>query len=183
MTVISRKEVMLSKKDKPWMTPFLRQRITDRWNAFRAHDWKAFNRLKMEISTMIPLAKKKWVDNCYKSSNDLWKVVNSITRQKWKTSSLETLGILLHLLVDELNTQFKTAFNSEPESPAMCGYDTAYVPDNLDNWLPFVDEQWTYAQLNRLDVSKSCGMLSQTEFLPVRLMSSLPRYLTSSTLQ
>ena len=50
----------------------------------------------------------------------------------------------LDLLVDELNTQFKSAFNSEPESPAMCGYDISYVPDNLDNWLPFVDEQWTY---------------------------------------
>ena len=66
---IPSKQVMLSKRDKPCISPYIKMLIHNRWSAFRNRDWQLFNHLKVKIRSEIAKAKRRWIDKA--QTNDI----------------------------------------------------------------------------------------------------------------
>ena len=59
---IPAKFVILSRNDKPWITPKLKLLINKRFEAYRAKDWQTFQHLKTKVKNEIQSAKRIWLD-------------------------------------------------------------------------------------------------------------------------
>jgi len=112
MQGIPKKLVMMSKYDKPWMTPLLKDLITRRWNAYRHRNWPLFNHLKQKIRQMIQFAKNKWCDKQTSSANGLWNAVHvtlgTSKREDWmsRITSINNTGDILNVINESLASVF-----------------------------------------------------------------------------
>ncbi len=84
LSQIPRKQITLTPKDKPWMTPILKDLITQRWSAFRSRNFREYNRLKLKCKDLILKNKKSWCEKIKQKDRNPWSVVNDI---RGKTSS------------------------------------------------------------------------------------------------
>lgn len=78
---IPRRLVPNSKKDKPWITPYLKNLIHDRWSAYRTRDFNRYKSLSNLIKRKISDAKSSWAKRCSKPS-DLWSKVHTVLGSK-----------------------------------------------------------------------------------------------------
>ena len=68
---IPKKHVIMSQRDKPWISPHIKILIHERWAAFRNRNWQLFNHLKVKIKAEIVNAKRRWLDKI--KSKNIWK--------------------------------------------------------------------------------------------------------------
>ena len=60
LSIISRREVFMTRHDKAWITPFLKLLIEDKWMAYREGNWTKYNHLKEKVRSEVLKAKKNW---------------------------------------------------------------------------------------------------------------------------
>ena len=141
LTAIPKQEVFLTDSDVPWMTPFLKLLINERWKAYRSRRWTSYNLLKEKIKRAIASAKTAFVNKKRSSIKDMWSYVNF--ERGSQCSNFDSLTNDLYSttadLLDACNNQFCSVMN-----PAS---DHSIFED-------LVDDEWT-PSLEVLDVWNS----------------------------
>jgi hypothetical protein len=66
---IPKRSVPKSHDDKPWITPFIKSLIHDRWSAYRAGNFSRYKSLSVLIKNKITEAKQTWSNRCTKQSD------------------------------------------------------------------------------------------------------------------
>jgi hypothetical protein len=115
-------------------------------------DWKRYMSLKCETREKIKAAKDDWVLKNTKTPKGLWKAMKSLTvgaddnKKPWNKMYMP-----LQELVEVISENIKQHFQEEDQP-----YNNLVASTDND-WMPLVDEKWTYEQLESLDSSKAAG--------------------------
>ena len=81
---IPQRNVTITSKDKPWMTPLTKMLINDKWTAFRSNDWAKFQHLKEKVVMEVKKAKTLWAQKVKQSTNSFWKTVKHLSGKENK---------------------------------------------------------------------------------------------------
>jgi hypothetical protein len=160
--------VSLLTTDKPWMTPFIKSLIEQRWQAYRMRDFPLYHRLKEKIKAKIVKAKSRWFT--VRKSKDLWKAVN-ISLGK---NSSDPLRSLCAKFPDQ---QHAVNAINEALSMVFCPFGTASnlptSPDALEHfaWSVNINEHIVYDYLTSLVVTKASPQI------PTRLFKEASHFL------
>ena len=82
LATIPSSTVIMSPRDKPFITPLIKSLINKRWSAYRQRNFPLYNRLKVKVKTMMLKEKCKWAANSEKSPKHLWQTVNEMKGTK-----------------------------------------------------------------------------------------------------
>jgi hypothetical protein len=155
-SVIPYEYVEMNNCDKPWLSPFVKTLINKRWNAYKKRDWPIFQHLKQKVKSEIVKAKERWIDKSTKNAKSLWKTVNDF---RGKTNTAPLAGILcdydsVYNAACDINKKFEEVFSTS-ESDAINQLNASIIDDS--DWLPLIDELWTFDNLSKLNIAKSTG--------------------------
>ena len=107
------REVILSDRDKEWMTPLTKCLINDRWEAFRKGNWGLYEHLKKKTKVEIANAKSVWFKKHSTTPRGLWKMVGKERREHVGIHGLinEKVGVtkLLDMISERLDELFSAA--------------------------------------------------------------------------
>ena len=70
--------VPCSSRDKPWMSPYVKSLIHERWHAYRTRNFVKYHRLSKIVKSKIDIAKKSWASR-YSNPRNLWNKVKILT--------------------------------------------------------------------------------------------------------
>jgi hypothetical protein len=153
MQTIPKKVVMMSKHDKPWMNPVLKDIITRRWNAYRQRNWPLFNHLKHKVRLMIEHAKKSWSNKQTSSAYGIWNVVHETLgtgkRKDWLSQISDTDINNTRDKLNEINECLTSVFhkpNSTTDHRSTFSSDTDFDSD----WCNSVDDYDIYLALSTI---------------------------------
>ena len=144
------KEVLISKRDKPWMTPLAKDCINRRWQAYRNRDFQEYNRLKQKCKEIIKACKENWVKRSKQTSRDIWSIVAHYKGKQANNNTVESLisqFSSVEYAVDEINRVFVNKFCVS--QPIEFDFD--------DSWCPLSDPVEVFGYLEKLALSKSSG--------------------------
>ena len=144
------KTVRMSRKDKPWMTPYVKDLINKRWQAYRCKDFNMYNYYKEQCKTEITRCKKSWANKSRKSTLGIWNVVAEVRGKKGSnplSSLLPRFGDDAFLAAEEINKAFTECF-----APSTL----TEFPDD-DDWCPLSTPIETFLFLDKLSIKKSTG--------------------------
>ena len=165
--LIPTKTVMLSSRDKPWMTPYLKCLINDRWHAFRVKNFTLYNHFKVKIKDEIRKAKSRWAAKCIESSRNSWRAVNELrgTKSKPSLSSIVTKFSSCYDCCNYINEQFASYFSDSGSRNV--NHDLSnHIYASEYSWCPLTEPHVVYEMLSKLKTSKSTG----SDGIPVRLL-------------
>lgn len=111
LSEIPKKKIIITERDKPWITPVLKKMIQDRWDAYRTKNWPVFLHLKTKVRTEIQHAKKSWCDRILEKEKNIWNVVRDLQGKKRQHCPLDDVEDLRRL-VREITECFLSNFNS-----------------------------------------------------------------------
>ena len=155
---IPRTSVYMTARDKPWMSPHLKNMINLRWKAYRSRNFTEYNRLKNVIQKEIIQAKRRWIARSSNSANTLWKTVNEFSGKR-KGRSLDPL-LSKHKdmtsALNHLNSIFCEVFQAKQQ---------AHLPNDDSDWAPLVDISDINEFFRHLKVNKSSGSDGISNFL------------------
>jgi hypothetical protein len=141
--------VKCTPRDKPWITPLVKDLINKRWNAFRLKNFVLYNRLKIKVRCEIKKAKMSWTKSM--EEKDLWKTVNQCIGRKSSSAIMSLLCQFDSTLsaVNAINAYLKSVF--VPSDPS----NQNIISDNDLPWLPDVSPANVHKLLSRLQTRKS----------------------------
>ena len=152
LSIIPQETVRMSSRDKPWMSPYLKSLITKRWNAYRAGDLLAYDRLKDKCKKQIIRNKNEWYQKVKNRERNPWSIVKDFTGKSTRNpidqviKDFESVDVAVNAINQTLSAVFLDSDNSE---------------HNLDSddgdWCPLVSIEQVFLALNRLKISKSTG--------------------------
>jgi hypothetical protein len=165
MKTLPQKSVLMTSRDKPWITPVIKKIITDRWNAYKHGNWPVYNHLKAKIKDMINMSKTRWSQNKTSTVKGLWDLVKDITGKSkcndW-LSKIYGSDCNIKAVLNEINNKFKAVFHDNP-------------PLSIPDALPGLDESW-HSDVNPCDVYrllKNCSKKATgSDMIPSRLYSA-----------
>lgn len=149
LSLIPCKTVHMSRRDKPWMTSYVKDLINKRWQAYRCRDFNMYNYYKEKCQREIVRCKRSWAKKSRSSSRGIWNVVAEI-QGKNGTRSLSSLFSLFHddlQAANEINKIFTECFNPS------CLVDFPFD----DDWCPLSTPFDTFMFLDKLSVNKFTG--------------------------
>ena len=150
LSVIPSKQITMTMKDKPWMSPLLKDLITQRWNAFRSKNFAEYNRLKRKCKELITLRKKSWYETERLKSRNPWSVVKE-TCNKGSNNPLASLLFQYpdsKTATDAINEQLCKAFTKAEQF-------SLDIDD--DDWCPLTDVPTVCKFLESISCKKSTG--------------------------
>ena len=102
--------VRCSPKDKPWITPVIKDLINKRWIAYRKRNFPAYEFLKNKVKEEIAKSKVAWTKKT--ASADLWKAVSAHvgTKRKHPLTSLLSQFANIHEGVEAMNNHLSSVF-------------------------------------------------------------------------
>ena len=156
LSMIPRREVVMTMQDKPWMTPLLKLMIEDKWVAYRTRNWPVFNHLKEKIKLEILKAKRNWSDRIQKRDKNVWNIVREI-QGKQKNNTYPDIGPKGSSFVSELTDVFNSYFNDRP--------DTELRHLSNEEWDINVDSMVVHHHLTRLKSNQATGYDGISAFL------------------
>ena len=117
-----------------------------------------YNSLKSKVKREILVAKQKWVDDSKHSTKKMWEVINAISGRKKNKDLLELFTVKENLkeneVIDMISERFRNFFSAKSA-------DFFNVWNSImkyqDDWMPLIETEWTFQQLNKLNLSKSSG--------------------------
>lgn len=151
ISLIPCETVVITTRDKKWMTPLVKSLINRRWKAWRCGNLPLFNHYKWKVRNEIFKAKLSWANKSKNSAKGAWSVVNDI-KGKNAGTSLECLLANKNLqeLITEITNKFVSNFN-ENKKPVM-------LPVPVSSNTTFVIHQReVYNSLIHLKQNKSAG--------------------------
>lgn len=151
---IPHSEVIITSRDKPWITPTLKLLINHRYEAYRQRHFDKYNHYKAKIKVEITKAKSAWLQKLKDSPHGIWKAI--------PTSDATKHGNIQHLfnqyasandLASSLNSMFSSTF-SEPShiDPEEIGQSSSDEIWNIDISTEIVSDL-----LKKLKSGKSAG--------------------------
>ena len=104
--------VKCTRRDKPWMTPVIKDMINKRWLAFRTKDFQIYNHLKVKIREEIAKSKLLWTKKV--KTKNVWKAVHA---QLGTKSSNPIMNILsqytdIQVAVEAINSALASVFST-----------------------------------------------------------------------
>jgi len=137
--------VYFSEFDVPWMSPYVKHLINERWEAYRARNWPLFNELKRKAKKEILNAKRNYFQKKSKTVKGLWSFINLErgSGRKCSFGSREDLSSCEFL--EDLNNYFCSVLNL-PSSNSVSS-----VPED-DGWLPCVQAAQVWKLLSQLQI-------------------------------
>lgn len=108
-----------------------------------------------KIRIMVAAAQENWVIKNSQIPKGLWNEIIYWRNQRQKP--WDQTHISLHQLVEFIKENLKGNFQRDEE---VIDIDFSNLSQRDDDWIPLIDEKWTFEQLAGLDVSKSdypCG--------------------------
>jgi hypothetical protein len=162
MNVITKKEVIMSKNDKPWMTPKLKLLINNKWNAYRKKDFEDFKRRKQILKAEILHAKNAWKNKNCNSVKNFWEVCNLFTGRKSNSDCLKSLTSShnsINDLVNEINNEFCKSFIDSGVSEEIM---------KINVCIPFMREISEFEVMKALSTLKRTA--NPTDDYPIRLL-------------
>ena len=153
--------VRFTEKDKPWITPLVKDLINKRWIAFRSHDFAKYSHLKRKVRAEIVKAKILWTKQA--SGRNLWKAVNMLKSNKPRNSIMSLLSTYdsIGAAVEAVNNALASVFL--PESISGTKIDT-YISKN--KWNVDITPMTVYELIKKTPLRKS------SRDLPVALYKS-----------
>jgi hypothetical protein len=117
MSVIPQTMILITNSDAPWMTPFIKFLIDNRWKAYRRRNWTLFNSFKLKAKQEIWRAKKSFFLKKAKTIKGLWSFVNlERGARKDCISSLVNEFNGMHDLTNAFNEHFCAVMNPTPDN-------------------------------------------------------------------
>ena len=148
ISVIPSKQVYMSYRDKPWITPVIKKLINDRWNAYRRKHWPLYNHLKSKVKNEILKAKAAWSNKVIRKEGNIWSVVSEL-KGKRKNSTLQTLDLQSPSFLNDLTHFFQSCFSQEAD---------INLPSLSDEeWSINIDEFDVHQQLTKLKSKQAPG--------------------------
>ena len=126
------KLVPISVRDKPWITPFIKSLIHERWTASRDRNFTKYRRLAILVKSKIAEAKKSWVKRATNVSQ-LWSNVHSVLGSN-EPNPLYSLYFDFASgtdLVNAINNQFASVFD-------------LHEPPNTNNFVTHLTDEWFF---------------------------------------
>ena len=142
--------VHYTRRDKPWITPVVKELINKRWQAFRCQNFEKYMYLKTKVRKEINKAKFVWTKRM--EQTDVWKAVNC---HRGKDSSLPIMSLVsqyesVDAAVNAINTYLQSVFTRSSEIDT-CNLSTVHDKD----WNPDVTPTSVETHLKRLSKRKS----------------------------
>ncbi len=148
------RDVCTTRTDKDWITPRVKSVINDRWNAYRAKNWKLFRHLKEKAKREIIKAKKDWSAKLKSSSGSIWKFVKkeSTKRNPSGLEALMTDDVSFPIFLNQVTARIAQDFSSD-----MLQNEPQLVESNSKDWQIEVTEAQVHNLLRKLPAQKSPG--------------------------
>ena len=142
--------VKMTARDKPWMTPYLKELINKRWNAYRVRNFSLYNHYKIKCKNEIVKCKENWIQRCKQSSRHIWHVFNNV---KGKETNNPISGITQNFVDNQAAAE---AIN-DIFVDHLTVSDPIRFSDSDDAWCPLSDPSDVFHFLEHLCVNKSTG--------------------------
>ena len=84
-------EIDMSDKDPPWLTPYIKHLINERWSAYRRGDFSRYLHLRDKVKIQIASAKTRWASSSHSNSKSLWNKVHGLLGDRRKSDPLARL--------------------------------------------------------------------------------------------
>ena len=112
---IPQSKVTFTKRDKPWMTPVIKDMINKRWSAYRERNYAVYNHLKSKVRNEINKSKRLWVMRS--AQNNLWHTVHTVIGTKASDPLMALISQFDNIkeAVNEINKHLASIFL--PEGP------------------------------------------------------------------
>lgn len=88
LSLLPRKKVKKSLKDKAWITSTLKALINDRWSAFRDKDFNKYNHLKQKVKEEIIRCKQNWANKCLHDNKNVWNLLKNTNKPRPMNASM-----------------------------------------------------------------------------------------------
>ena len=148
MNTIPRSSVTFSNRDKPWLTPVLKQLIQDRWDAYRTGNWPLYNHMRDKVKQEIIKAKRIWGDKVLLRDKNPWNIVREISGKKLD-ARFQVNDSNLASFVCSLSGIFQANFNEKED------VDLSSLSD--EQWSVSVDPITVHRLLRRMKLKQSPG--------------------------
>lgn len=156
--------VTLTNKDKPWITPVLKNLINLRYEAFRCKNFQLYHHYKQKVKSEIIKAKKNWTSSKLNNAKGLWSIVKSTNNR----DNEQTLTSLLsgfpsiNDAAERISKKFCESFSAPPNWLNIL----ASIPNNEESWTPNINCMSVTRALLKLKPQKAAG----SDHLPPRLL-------------
>ena len=149
---IPRHSVIMTSKDKPYITPMIKHLINERWDAYRRRDFALYSHLRDKVKKLLFIEKLKWSKKAYNSPRDMWKVVNEVSGSKSAKSSALDSVVRQFSSPQEAADQINAAFAAtQTLRPVPCPI------DYLSDWSPAITVESTFSALSALKPGRAAG--------------------------
>ena len=169
---IPQKTVIISSRDKIWMTPLTKLIINEKWKAYREQNWRLFNHLKRKTKVEIMKAKTLWAQKIKRSTNGLWKLARHLSGKEIKAelhnllsefrSPVRLAEKIATMITEDSDNQLPVLSNFQQEYLSKAFYDKSTChEDHLPPpkaWCPNISEKEIEGYLRKLDSNKAMGV-------------------------
>ena len=164
-SAIPQETVILTSKDKKWITPLTKLLINKKWYAFRSKDWNMYNHLKKKVTEEIRKAKVLWTQKLKDSSpKGFWNIANHLSGRKQK-NHLQNLtkdtspSTLAEVIAATIMSNDELSFS--------------YHDDDDGTWNLTFSESEVYRCLVKLSLNKASG----PEEIPNKIYNLLANFI------
>lgn len=86
---LPRREIIMTAKDRLWMSLFTKMLINDRWSTYKVRNWTLYNHLKNKVKESI--CEEKWADRMKKKKEGIWRLSKEVRGEKSDKSRLSNI--------------------------------------------------------------------------------------------
>lgn len=144
--------VKMTSKDKPWITPVLKQLINCRYEAYRRRNFEEYNHYKKKIKQEIQKSKSAWLKKLKKSPHGIWKAMPTKEKENLKKLA-DQYESPIHL-ANSLNSVFSSVFSSPEKIDTTCN---VIETSSDEEWKIEISKETVSQMLRTLKIGKSPG--------------------------
>ena len=144
--------VLMTSRDKPYVTPLIKSLINLRWTAYRQRNFPLYIHLRDKVKKLLSAEKLRWAQKAHHGPKEMWKVVNEVTGSKSSKSSA------IDFIVKQFTSPQIAAEEINAEFAAMQVLRPARFPvDEGSDWHPTISVESVFNLLSSLNPSKAAG--------------------------
>jgi len=168
LSLIPQKRISFSNRDKPWMTPVLKDIITKRWNAYKSRDFNKYEHLKRKVKEEIQKSKKRYYS----------KLINKPNKSVWNVIKSESVKTSKRFAFDGTDEELATVINKNLEKILHDPTKTYVVPPKIiePEQIMFTEEE-VIKVLKKIDPRKTSSDIIPSKIL-ILLSVCCPQYIT-----
>ena len=138
---------IIKSNDKPWITVPIKNKIQQRWRAYKAGDYPRYHTLKREIKVDIKTAKDRWANRVKTKAKSIWTPVNILINKKQGPSPFFEDNNLEEFFHEKFQQIFSAESNYSLNSQA----------DNFPESIILTTPEEVHKLLKNININKSQG--------------------------